>query len=740
MIQLNENDDSTQYPVALSDRIDNDSKAGFEMYRIPPAIRPEMSKYKLEVLFWGLRELKKIQFLDIEKPRVDVELGGCIVSSDELINFKENPNFSNPLKSIDVDLPNNLLQPALTIRIVHKQSGQLLLDGSHIIPYIQNLIYKEAPQGEETVEIGIDPKKYITETSQQNGDIYKTVNREGEEIPIDWWMRYKASLEQYLEEEEKVSSTENESDSQGEYKEPHIPQNMLIKLFDTELEKSNDFGKITDWGLRSFPLFKAKKKSSLESGDSETIGVFKGSIQLYKDPIPNESINENQEAVEPVSVLVRVYIVDAQNLVGKTGSNRINPYITFVLGGKKASDKDNYFENQQNPKIGKCFEFEAVFPQDSLLTVQVHGYDRYGVDYLIGETKIDLENRYYSRHRLLCGLPQLYQPEGLDQWRDSCTPSEILEKLCNDLKLFGPEYWDDSIKVGKYSFVFTSDAENPSANPLEKEQMCLAVLNNWKQAFGYALLPEHVETRPLYNSRKPGLQQGSLHMWVDMFPRDLKEIPPPVDIAPQRLNCYELRVIIHRITDVQLKDVTFFTGERTGALYFKGWLMGANDTQVTDIQRTYTGEANVNWRFIFPFDYNPKQQQIVECQNAGQGHRQSMKSKSPELHIQLWDSRTLTNDKNLCCLCLPLNKLSNIAKTPRQCSLPTQSDSNNNSVISLFKEKSVEGWWPLVSEKHGETSMRGKLLMSIELLTKEEAAENPAGFGRNAPLPLPKPK
>ena len=58
--------------------------------------------------------------------------------------------------------------------------------------------------------------------------------------------------------------------------------------------------------------------------------------------------------------------------------------------------------------IDRCFELEATFPLDSYLTVQIWDWDLVGSDDLIGETKIDLENRYYSRHRATCGLAQKY--------------------------------------------------------------------------------------------------------------------------------------------------------------------------------------------------------------------------------------------------------------------------------------------------------------------------------------------
>ena len=58
----------------------------------------------------------------------------------------------------------------------------------------------------------------------------------------------------------------------------------------------------------------------------------------------------------------------------------------------------------------RCFEMEASFPQDSVLTVQVVDWDLLGGDDLIGETKIDLENRFYSRHRATCPVATKYDP------------------------------------------------------------------------------------------------------------------------------------------------------------------------------------------------------------------------------------------------------------------------------------------------------------------------------------------
>ena len=45
---------------------------------------------------------------------------------------------------------------------------------------------------------------------------------------------------------------------------------------------------------------------------------------------------------------------------------------------------------------------------ESMLTVSVSDWDLVGTDDLIGETKIDLENRFYSKHRATCGIAQTY--------------------------------------------------------------------------------------------------------------------------------------------------------------------------------------------------------------------------------------------------------------------------------------------------------------------------------------------
>ena len=90
-------------------------------------------------------------------------------------------------------------------------------------------------------------------------------------------------------------------------------------------------------------------------------------------------------------------------------NGKADPYIVLLLGKHKINDKDNYISKQLNPVFGKCLEIEATFPQDSMLNVQVFDWDLVGSDDLIGETSIDLENRFYSRHRATCGIAKRFE-------------------------------------------------------------------------------------------------------------------------------------------------------------------------------------------------------------------------------------------------------------------------------------------------------------------------------------------
>ena len=104
------------------------------------------------------------------------------------------------------------------------------------------------------------------------------------------------------------------------------------------------------------------------------------------------------------------------------------------------------------------------------------------------------------------------------------------------------------------------------------EHLALAVLHHWHEIprVGCPLVTEHIETRALYNPDKPGIEQGKLELWVDMFPMDMPLPGLAADVSARKPSSFELRVIIWNTDEVVLEDDALFTGEKMSDIYVKG--------------------------------------------------------------------------------------------------------------------------------------------------------------------------
>lgn len=125
---------------------------------VPNNVRPNLSKFRIEVLFWGLRDLKRVHFMSVDKPRIDVECSGKILSSSIIQNAKKNPNFPNMLKFFDLELPvEEIYAPPITIRCVDCRSfGRYTLVGTHQITSIHRYMHR----------VKEDIKKLTTQSGQ----------------------------------------------------------------------------------------------------------------------------------------------------------------------------------------------------------------------------------------------------------------------------------------------------------------------------------------------------------------------------------------------------------------------------------------------------------------------------------------------------------------------------------------------------------------------------------------------
>lgn len=118
------------------------------IFPVPRDVRPHLARFRIEVLFWGLRDLKRVHFMSVDKPRIDVECSGNILSSSIIQNAKKNPNFPNMLKFFDLELPvEETYAPPITIRCVDCRSfGRYTLVGTHQITSIHKYMHRPAPR------------------------------------------------------------------------------------------------------------------------------------------------------------------------------------------------------------------------------------------------------------------------------------------------------------------------------------------------------------------------------------------------------------------------------------------------------------------------------------------------------------------------------------------------------------------------------------------------------------------
>uniref|UniRef100_A0A8C4HNE2 Otoferlin a n=1 Tax=Dicentrarchus labrax TaxID=13489 RepID=A0A8C4HNE2_DICLA len=710
---------------------------------VPLGIRPVLSRYRIEVLFWGLRDLKRINLAQVDRPRVDIECAGRGVQSVLIQNYKKNPNFSTLVKWFEVDLPENeLLHPPLNIRVVDCRAfGRYILVGSHAVSSLRRFIYTTPDKTSNnwaTTEEESDKEKRKKKKKKKGG---VEEEEETDERVLDWWSKYFASIETLKE----VCVFY----SMYSYTFIHPLFRFALRLvYNKELE--SEYGNFEDW-LHTFNLYRGKAGDDDEQAldDDRIVGRFKGSLCMYKLPLseeitreagfdPNMGMFQNIPHNDPINVLVRVYVVRATDLHPADINGKADPYVVIKLGKSEVKDKENYISKQLNPVFGKSFDIEATFPMESMLTVSVYDWDLVGTDDLIGETKIDLENRFYSKYRATCGISSNYSVHGYNVWRDPMKPSQILMKLCKEGKIDGPHYGPGG-KVKVANRIFLGPTEIEDENGLKKqteEHLALKVLNHWEEIprVGCKLVPEHVETRPLLNPDKPGIEQGRIEMWVDMFPMDMPAPGPAIDVSPRKPKRYELRVIIWNTDEVILEDDDYFTGEKSSDIFVRGWLKGQQeDKQDTDVHyHSLTGEGNFNWRFVFPFDYLMAEEKIVISKKESMFSWDETEYKiPPRLTLQVWDADHFSLD---------LNRFPRGAKTAKQCSLDMIRNEQELPTISIFKQKRVKGWWPFVArDENDEMELTGKVEAELHLVTAEEAEKSPVGLGRNEPDPLEKP-
>uniref|UniRef100_A0A803VQD3 Dysferlin n=1 Tax=Ficedula albicollis TaxID=59894 RepID=A0A803VQD3_FICAL len=691
------------------------------IYMVPQGIKPVLQRTAIEILAWGLRNLKSFQLASVTSPSLLVECGGQRVQSGVIKNVKKNPNFDVCVLFMEVRLPKeSLYSPPIILKIIdNRPFGRRPVVGQCTIRSLQEFYWdpfqqdEGAPQ-EQADDVSLTPRDDVLIDIDDKEPLIPIQ----EEEFIDWWSKFYAST--------------GEREKCGYYLEKGFD---TLKVYETELENVEEFEHLSDF-CHTFKLFRGRSQDS--SDDPSVVGEFKGSFRIY--PLPDDPrvpVPPRQFQQLPArglqECLVRVYVIRAFDLQPKDSNGKCDPYVKISVGKKSINDQENYLPCTLEPVFGKMFELSCTLPLEKDLKVTLYDYDLLSKDEKIGETVIDLENRFLSKYGARCGLPQTYCVSGPNQWRDQLRPSQLLHLFSLQHNYKAPTYKPDRIIFRDQEYVLSELEDgkppNPHLGPVE-ERLALAALR--KQG----LVPEHVETRRLFSPLQPDIEQGKLQMWVDLFPKSLGHPGPPFNVTPRKAKRFYLRCIIWNTKDVILDDLSI-TGEKMSDIYVKGWLVGHEENkQKTDVHyRSMGGEGNFNWRFIFPFDYLPAEQM---CHVAKKEHFWSLDKTEnkipPQLILQIWDNDKFSFDDYLGSIQMDLNKMPKPAKTAEKCSLDLVDDSlSSGRSVSLFEQKTVKGWWPCVAEQDQQKILAGKLEMTLEIVAEQEHEERPAGMGRDEP-------
>ncbi|XP_078005383.1 dysferlin isoform X3 [Phascolarctos cinereus] len=718
------------------------------IYVVPQGIKPVLQRTAIEILAWGLRNLKSYQLSSITSPSLVVECGDQVIQSCVIKNIRKNPNFDVNTLFMDVHLPREgIYCPPIIIKVIdNRQFGRRPVVGQCTIHSLEQFLCEpyssENPPPEmssddislvtsrDEVLIDIDDKEPLIPFQLADGmlgsapiDLSSSSSGVQEEEFIDWWSKFYAST--------------GENEKCRSYLEKGFD---TLEVYETELENVEDFEGLSDF-CNTFKLYRGRTQEEME--DPSVIGEFKGLFKIY--PLPEDPavpLPPRQfyqlPAQGPQECLVRVYIIRAFGLQPKDPNGKCDPYIKISAGKKSMNDQENYIPCTLEPVFGRVYELTCTLPLEKDLKVMLYDYDILSKDEKIGETVIDLENRFLSKFGARCGLPQTYCVSGPNQWRDQLRPTQLLHLYCQQNKAKAPVYHENRV-VFQDTEVTLEDIKNgkvanPHLGPVE-EQLALAVLRQ------QGLVPEHVESRSLYNPLQPDIEQGKLQMWIDLFPKALGAPGPPFKITPRKAKRFLLRCIIWNTKDVILDDISI-TGEKMSDIYVKGWMLGFEEhKQKTDVHyRSLGGEGNFNWRFIFPFDYIPAEQMCAVSKKEHFWSLDKMECRMPaNVIFQIWDNDKFSFDDYLGSIQLDLHRMPKPAKTAEKCSLNQLDDVfHPEHFVSLFEQKSVKGWWPCVAELGEKRILAGKLEMTLEIVPESEHEERPAGLGRDEPNMNPK--
>ncbi|KAJ1449086.1 hypothetical protein M885DRAFT_622839 [Pelagophyceae sp. CCMP2097] len=150
--------------------------------------------------------------------------------------------------------------------------------------------------------------------------------------------------------------------------------------------------------LEVYTVYRGKHHPNAAKSTLRPVGVFKGLIRvLESDPKFEQAHFLPLQILEPQAYTVRLYVTKGSNLQPVDGRS-CDPYLRVKLGGTVDDRPQDHADKTLKPEFCQAYEFQTMLPGPSTLKIQVKDWNQfYPVHELVGETRIDLEDRWFHR-------------------------------------------------------------------------------------------------------------------------------------------------------------------------------------------------------------------------------------------------------------------------------------------------------------------------------------------------------
>ncbi|KAJ9592735.1 hypothetical protein L9F63_015615, partial [Diploptera punctata] len=267
--------------------------------------------FRMEVLFWGLRDMKKMNMFTVKKPQVTAECHDQELHSTILANVNHNPNFTQPLQLLDLQLPKQAIyHPPLTFTINEQHSfGRSKYVGTHIQQSVAKFLVNLDTHEEHIAKLrsvvfppphnDFGVEENVFRNDSETTPLLETFTKKGtlgavnfllsgtltflldeieEDESFDWWAKYYASL-QVMDKEPHEVLNELVTEHLRVSSRPSFPKQFQFhqekyEIYPNELEAQAEFGNFNDF-LQSFEIYHGKTTGDEMLDRGNIIGTLK---------------------------------------------------------------------------------------------------------------------------------------------------------------------------------------------------------------------------------------------------------------------------------------------------------------------------------------------------------------------------------------------------------------------------------------------------------------------------------